>query len=446
MTEKNNTYYTLKFCHTDDFHGKGQQIAACNSEITIGQQESCQIRMANGTNFEDEQFAVIKPAENAGEWVIISTSEFYATKINGTEVFLQQILHNGDKITFGDYEQTLLFQIRNDEKFTDTNGVKTIPAGISGKVLAAVILLPVLLFAALGYYIYQDKQEEKIFKSIIDEAKNSVLLIAVDSVYYVINTPNGSEIIDSYSYITESGFSITGTAFVTDNGKIVTARHCIEPWLNDPELTTKTPNEITSNPTRWAILAETHNMTTESDTTHAIVSVCEFFCGNLGNKPYGSKLLSSAFVYENSRDNIIEIGDYENEYYVRSITDTPSAKDMMLDDVAWAETDSIGSISLADSTFFFNNLNMGIKLTFIGYPQYKTTGLETEDGVIKRDFSPGEMIIHNGSHIHGYSGGPVIIVNGSKAIAVGVLSRLDPSGGERSYSVPVTELKGGKDE
>ena len=119
---------------------------------------------------------------------------------------------------------------------------------------------------------------------------------------------------------------------------------------------------------------------------------------------------------------------------------------MMLDDVAWAETDSIGSISLADSTFFFNNLNMGIKLTFIGYPQYKTTGLETEDGVIKRDFSPGEMIIHNGSHIHGYSGGPVIIVNGSKAIAVGVLSRLDPSGGERSYSVPVTELKGGKDE
>ena len=118
---------------------------------------------------------------------------------------------------------------------------------------------------------------------------------------------------------------------------------------------------------------------------------------------------------------------------------------MMLGDVAWVATDSIGSIALADSTYF-SHLNMGTKLTFIGYPQYKTTGLETEDGVIKLNFTPGDMITHNGSLIHGYSGGPVIIVNGSKAAAIGVLSRIDPTGGERSYSVPVTELKGGENE
>ena len=443
MNDKNKAYYTIKFCHTDAFHGKGQQIAACKTEIAIGQQESCQIRMANDTNFEDEQFAVIKPGENEGEWVIISTSEFYATQVNGTEIFLQQTLRDGDKITFGDYEQTLLFRVRHDENFTDANGIKNIPAGISRNVLVAVILLPVLLFAALGYYIYQDKQEEKIYAATIDEAKNSVLQIAVDSVYYVMNTPESSEIIDSYSYITEAGYSITGTAFLTNDGRIVTARHCIEPWLNDPELTEKLPEEITATPTRWAILAETHNLTTESDTTYATVAVCEFF--DHSNKPFGTKILSSAFIYDDSRDNIIETGDFETAWYVRSIKDTPASKDMMLGDVAWVATDSIGSIALADSTYF-SHLNMGTKLTFIGYPQYKTTGLETEDGVIKLNFTPGDMITHNGSLIHGYSGGPVIIVNGSKATAIGVLSRIDPTGGERSYSVPVTELKGGENE
>ena len=130
-----------------------------------------------------------------------------------------------------------------------------------------MLIITTVLFAALGYYIYHDKQEEKSYAATIDEAKNSVLQIAVDSVYYVMNTPESSEIIDSYSYITEAGYSITGTAFITNDGRIVTARHCIEPWLNDPELTEKLPEEITATPTRWAILAETHNLPTESDTT-----------------------------------------------------------------------------------------------------------------------------------------------------------------------------------
>ena len=66
------------------------------------------------------------------------------------------------------------------------------------------------------------------------------------------------------------------------------------------------------------------------------------------------------------------------------------------------------------------------------------------DGKVRLGYMSGSMIVHSGKLIRGYSGGPALMFNDGKVYAVGVISRIDGSGGERMYSVPVNELaKGG---
>lgn len=51
------------------------------------------------------------------------------------------------------------------------------------------------------------------------------------------------------------------------------------------------------------------------------------------------------------------------------------------------------------------------------------------------------MIAHEGGLTPGFSGGPVIVRNGSGFKAVGVVSVVDAQNSNRSYSVPISELE-----
>ena len=445
MENKSSAYYTLKYEQTDSLHKKGEMVVIPSGELHIGQQDDCKVLFINDTVYENELYAIIRPTRNNGEWQLVPTSEHIKTSVNGNPVNLVHYLNDGDRITFNSEEQELLFKVHHDDKYDATQGVQVIAAPMPKKLLAFIIAMPVLLFSLIAVFLYNNYRIETEHEKLLadEELHKSILQISVDSVYYML----GNDTIGKYSYQIDEGHVINGTAFLTDDGRIITARHCIEPWLNDASVDdAERPEDVKSLPTRWAMIAETGNQINDNN-SHRVIAICHLYRGQNATEPFGLAYKSSESQVDKSRDYIIEKGDFANIYYWRSIKETYSNNKMMLGDVAYIKSDSTGTIAIAEKKDITKWLKNRQQLYFLGYPDHNTMrGFNTEEGKIQMDYAEGEMIAHNGNLIHGYSGAPAIVIEGGKAYAVGVVSRIDANGGGRTYSVPVTELlrKGGK--
>lgn len=448
MSEKYETYYSLKYQYGDGIHKKGEQVLAAVDVVNIGQREDCQVHFENSSIYEDELFAIIRKGSNEEEWQLVPTSPYVQTYVNGNPVSLVSYLENKDRISFEGEAQELVFQIHKDGKFNEALGVQLRSAPMPRYLIALFIILPVVLFGVVMIFFYNEKQAEKQKNELINSVTPYILQLDVDSVYYVQEVKGEyPQVLRSYSYITEESHAISGTAFVTADHRIITARHCIEPWLNDGQIANVVDcNSLTSVPTKWAVEAETYNQLHDNDTTYRVVSVCQFYKGEHGTELVGESVRSDAFYYRTDRDYIMEIGDFTHEYYWRSIKGTNSNKAMILDDVAWCNTSMDEGLYLPSTEEIDILMEDQPHLIFIGYPDYDTKGREIQEGSLKLTFKHGETIAHDGKLTHGYSGGPVLVIKDRKIYVVGVISRVDGSGGDRMYSVPIFELvkKGGK--
>lgn len=441
--EETKTYFTLRYCHTDNQHKAGERIAASTNEVRIGQQEDCDIKLANNTAFADETFAIVRPRKDSNGWNIIASSEYIKTIVNGTEVKMIHQLNDGDHITFSESSQELLFNIHTDDGYNPSLGTVHIAAPVSIKLMAAVATLLFVLIGVVAAYTYNKNSEEDTRMATLSNVRSSVLQLTVNTVYLQKIVGQDTTTIDSFTF--EKG-GICGTAFLTKDSLLVTARHCIEPWLNDGTIMDiDNPQQINSTPTRWALMAETYRQTHSSDTLYKVVSVCSLYSGDKGEVLMGN-YRSDQFCYDDSRDDIIEKGDFAHEYYWRSLRRRHARTDMMLGDVASVKASTAGDIIIADSEKMSDLVKMNQRLNFIGYPVYSEHGKEMAEGEVKLPYrnENGEegMIAHNGMLTHGYSGGPVLVVDGDNVYAVGVISVTD-NVGDRMYSVPVTQIKKG---
>jgi len=440
--EENKTYYTLRYCRSEESHKAGEKIAAATETVRIGQQEDCDIRFANNTDFADETFAIISPRVDKKGWKLIACSEHVRTTVNGTPLKIIHYLSDGDHISFDGYRQELLFNTHSDTAYIPSNGIVHINAPMSRKLVCALIMIPVLFLGAWIAYSVHTNNQDKLRAKTLDKAKSSIYMLSVNTVYFERIVSGDTTCIDSFSY---EGNGIVGTAFLTKDSLIVTARHCIEPWLNDAEiLGVDTPNQIHSKPTLWALLAETYNQTHSCDTTYRVVSEFSLYSGDKGEQLV-ARYRSNQFVYDDSRDDIIEKGDFSHEYYWRSIRRRHARKDMMLGDVATIKTNKASDIILADSTDMVKFVTERQRLDFIGYPSYgkeEQDVMENAHGEVRHWSNTDEMIAHNGMLVHGYSGSPALIVVGSNIYAVGVVS-VTSNVGDRMFSVPATTIKRG---
>lgn len=443
MENNENVCFSLKYGKSDSVHKKGELVVVRSGELRIGQQEDCEVRFANNTDYEDEQYAVIRPARNEGEWLIVPVSEYVEVYVNGLPVSLLQYLNDGDRITFDDEEQELLFRVCRYDKSDAGKGVVVVPAPRFTKPFAILAVLTFVLFILSGGYMLKLGTFERKNNEMLKALRESVLQVCVDSVIFVERTSAGEKVLRTFSYLEEEGCVINGTAFLTSDSRIVTARHCIEPWLSDPNVAeADVPEELTCRPSRWAMEAETYDQTHESDTSYAVIAICDFYGDRNGSREPVLSYRSSEFFVDRTRDLIVEKGDFKKVYYWRSIEESGLSKEMMLGDVAWARTDSTGLLILAGEDDIDELLSERQQFYFMGYPDHKTMrGLNVTDGHMQMEFEKGGMIAHDGNLIHGYSGAPAIVLKGNKAYAVGVVTRIDANGGGRSYSVPVRELK-----
>lgn len=407
----------------------GIYTAGSNRVTVIGQKEGCDIKIINHTQYEDVIFAKIIPNRENDGWHLIKVTTYHPILVNGIEINRVHFLQDGDNIEFPN--AVVKFNIHDGEQTTPS--ITHIHK--SGKMLWLLTAAIVAIAVVVGYRIY-DSQRDNLTESMKLQVEASLFTTRVDSLHLVC----GDRLIDSYSYASGP----VGTAFLTTDSLLVTARHCIQPWLNQvlPAEYSKIP-EITDWPVKNALFAETYNQLNDSS-HYEIISFMTLTDESGKSYPISSR--SFMINYEN--DDIVELGNYKDTKYWRSISHRYTRRDMMLDDVAVAQYDSAGSIPLATSDEIRDLLaHRNVKLHFFGHPETAVTGSSIDyksDYLrvrISEDNGHISVLAHEGGLTPGFSGSPVIVRDGVGFKAVGVASVIDEKNQNRSYSVPTSEVE-----
>ncbi len=403
-----------------------------SATLYIGQTEGCDLRLPNHTQYEDEIFAKISRDSNGNGWHLVRLTQYYPLYVNGHPVNRVHYLSDGDVIEIPG--NIIRFKVREGEQTTAT----VTHVHSSRKALAAIGAAIAIGFGLVGYQLY-DAQKERLTSSMKQEIISSLFTTRVDSLHLM----SGDSVAASYIYASGP----VGTAFLTTDSLIVTARHCIQPWLN-----TVAPHDygrlsgMTDWPVQKALYVETLNQLSGEDSLRLVSYI------TLTDESGRTIALSSDdFAINTLSDDIVELGSYDTPLYWRSISHRYTRRDMMLGDIAVAKTDKEGAIHLADSLDLINLLaHRGVTLTFAGYPASGVTGnrLDFKTDELRLPLeempeAPGRyfMLAHEGALTPGFSGGPVIVRGGLGYKAVGVISVVDERNGNRSYSVPVSEIK-----
>ena len=156
-------------------------------------------------------------------------------------------------------------------------------------------------------------------------------------------------------------------------------------------------------------------------------------------------------------------GDYEHQYFWRSLKVRPHRTDMMLGDIACLplnmgvvgplEQTNIpkGTIQLATKEDMLALCKKdGRALVILGSPDGSLEGqyIEKSKDELRQavrfadDGYPATVLSHNGEITPGFSGGPVLTKRGVFGwCAIGVISASDKKNDNRCYSVPVTEIE-----
>ena len=440
------SYFTLRFCYNDVLHKTGERMACAKDSILIGQHDYCEIRYPQSEIYEDVVFAEIKPNTSGEGWHLIPCSEYYEVSVNGSPVDFIHYLKDGDRIGFAHEKQELIFNQHKDNKFDLSEGYKQLNKSVY---IWTIAVIAALMFAMVGILYFHEKDTESLSAEMLKDARSSVYRI--DVCYFVkIQIVDGDTLaLDTFDIDSQGMPAIVGTAFLTTDSLLITARHCIEPWLNMVDYK-KIENHEKQDfiPAQWALDAETYNQIHDNDTTMQVISYCNISSGDSGNE-YLCSFSSSDFIMRKDRDEIIEIGDYSQVYYWRSIERTFHRTSMMRDDIAYTRINQAGKIKLGNRVLLSKTLSVFNKrLEFIGFPTYSEIDIENTNNQLQRpikvatdDSLSFEMLAHNGELSPGYSGGPVLVRNGDDWFAVGVISVTDKVKDTRVYSVPVTELE-----
>lgn len=452
-TDKNapKTYYILRFMHDDALHRRGEKMLNASNELRIGHAQECDVLLPNATTTEDATLAAIVPDEGGESWRLVRLSPYrqHETRVNGMAVIHVHRLADGDRISFEGQRQELQFNIRHDDLYNSQGLV--MKTSMPRWIIALLVAVPVILFAVL-FYMMRSANAQLMDDALAEKVKESVFKLQADSVWLVAINDGDTVMLQSHHFSNDNQTTI-GTAFLTEDSMLVTARHCLEPWLNDPVAPTVSDStELSSLPVRWAMVAETANQTEGKETLGLITFVSLWKDGDNG-KPV-ARLRSADFTMNKTRDEIIETGDFDHELYWRSILARHRRTDMTLGDIAWMKVSPhlLGLpqsvIRRATATDAERLLaKTGRKLYFMGFPSSQERAFEKCDDELRQparfgsDGLPDAVIAHNGDIRPGFSGGPVMAAESGTPIAVGVISVVDQVSEQRKYSVPVTEIE-----
>jgi len=427
-------YFSLTTKGGNSFQPDGQCLKFTDKLVNIGETADCDVRYDSGAS-KPEYFASIIRNDDDESWRIVLRSSHTDILVDGKgSIGYAYQLENGDIVRFEGQSQALQFHTHFDDKYQE-------PA-VRHSLWQWIAAVACLLFIVAFVWYFNSRPTAAINEKDIEPFEESIFLVKVDSAQLKLVTPDSEELLRPTKSLSED--TPTGTAFLTSDHLLVTARHCVEYWIgSNLDLTTKVADLPKDDIVRWAIDAETFNQRSHADSTMLIdvfFSIYDF----LGGKRYSFALSDSCVHVNRSKDGLFTLADFSQDYYWRSIRPYFSDSQMELGDILWIEgipdTSQIEIATIKD----LEQVKKGQRLMIYGYP---ITGMSDRratfaEGVIKHPASPAtENLVFEANINHGFSGGPLFTRTDRGVAVVGVVSRVDSiSSGIYKRAVPITEI------
>lgn len=434
MKEK-RYYISLKLKGDNIYHQHGELLKLTERIVNIGETADCDVRFeANG--LLPEYYASIIRNEDGKSWRIVNRNQYVDIHLAGKGAigYVHQ-LTDGDLIQFGELPMTLCFHTHHDSLYDAESGKSK---QWQWAAIAAICLFGGIIAAMLML------RQDVINEQDVLPLEASICLIKVDSVKQV-KVSDGLEDSVLYTKVLTND-APTGTAFLTTDGRLVTARHCVEYWLGrNLDLTTKVETLSDDDVVKWAIETESFNQSQlEEHSSQMIMKVWFSIYNFLGEKKYSFVSTDPRVHIDKEKDGLFLMADFSGNYYWRSIRPYFEDRKMAMGDILWIEGIAENGKVAIGSSEDLKRIVRGTKLMVCGYPM---TGngekrMIPASGSIKSKPDPDSENLFFESNInHGYSGGPILIKAGRRIFAIGVVSCVDSvSSGLFKWAVPVTEI------
>ena len=434
-------YISLKCKGSNPYHTNDQRLVSTERTVNIGESADCDVRYENG-DFEPEYYASILKNDDGKSWRIVKRSQHVGISIAGKgAIGYASPLADGDIIQFDGQPMTLLFHTHNDNLYKDD--------GTRSSSWSRIAVIAACMFAAVAGLIYSFYQGKPISEQEVAPLEESIYQIRVDSVQQLLVTGSQKQLMRPTKVLEET--PPVGTAFLTTDGIMVTARHCVEYWLGTQlDLTTDVSSLSDDDVVKWAIETETFNQTHETRDSLMIMRAYFSIYDFTGEKRHAFTSTDNNVHINTAHDAVFLLGDFSQEYYWRSIRPYFVDREMELGDILWIDGfEEKGKVRLATSEDV-KKLHNGTRLMICGYPM---TGIgdnkftSTGGSIRRATQAKTENLFFESNINHGFSGGPVLIKTSGGIAAAGVVSRVDSvSSGLFKWAVPITEItqtKGG---
>jgi hypothetical protein len=430
------TYFMLEHKTKSEKHKAGETREFIGDYIELGRGDSYAVNFGNDCTTVSRPHAAIVRKDNG--WIIRPLSQTNPTLVNNKPVTKEWHLTNGDEIQLSARGPIMSFLIPANNK-TGTMGFTIRMRAVVNEaikpykaIISIIVALFLLVVSGSVYYFnnYKKKQEAEIsgLMNTINILKNTTpkqlkqpdipaapprLRPLFNDVYFI----ESNKIIISYEGKVDTiPYGISGTGFLLNNGKFVTARHMVQPWLFPSDASDSTSIALNMLATKGADIT--------------------FYFSAFS--PGGKRLnfTNKDFTVDNSSDEKKSL-----KLDSTSVTITlPSASS-----ADWAETQTDTHGDLVAGNDLSKSLSAGTSITILGYPMGK--GVVNTDDIkpwtsqceVARDgLENGLIDISGRSFTHGNSGGPVFVIKNGRYMVVGLVSSHEDTNG---YIVPVCNIK-----
>lgn len=482
----NKTYYILEHCVTSKFHQMGEAQKIIVDNIEIGRDPRCQVRFDEDFKTVSRRHAAI--VRDGDNWKLVQVSKTNSTFLNGHKVNTEWYLQSGDEIQLSVNGPKLRFIIPQGDKASVNNinftqrfnlfrqqALRPYKTGMW--VLGSVLACAVCALIFLGIHSTSvderlDDHSRRLAQAIEDNADNAEFAdslarellrtnenlaahaerldgveemarraqrAAARAARSMAPTPEAFAAVSKHVYYIMVGIylndefqmALTGTGFHLNDGRFVTAKHCVDMGFNHE-------SDFNDDETT-ALLNSLHYFQPES-LKYKMVAVSG--AGDTFSLTYTPTSTPWEWGYTQYNTGVVTVTDASGDEM--EVPVKYSTTDVGADDWAYIRTGHSGGLEF-DSAWS-SNLGAGTKLHILGFPRsvgteelYETGRVSpnyVESSVGQSGLYDGIILLANNEIDHGNSGGPVFAQRDGKPIVVGIISGMERLGartGNASY-------------
>lgn len=479
-------FYVLEHKVSSKYHKAGDTQEIIVDQIEMGRDPKCQIRFDESfTTVSRRHAAIVKDGDN---WKLVQLSQSNSTLLNGKRVQKEWYLQNGDEIQLSVNGPKLGFiippgnagkvgSIALSRRFSLFRQQALRPYKQALTALSVILALAIGGFTSV-LFIQADKFEKStaensahiaslisaqsdLTQELAEEQRRNDSINAVlrdirnrptgngqtpsgvmsrmiekckDDIYFimvskVVLTDGQHEETVMYGGEDEEQkpYGWTGTGFLLDDGRFVTARHCIEFWHFETDMSV------------LSAYAQAYSLP-------GLQIVAYMDAISRTGKRFQFK--NSDFTCVDSYDGVRELGTFEDGTPAR-IASVLFATDESVWSSDWAYVKTNDHGHLAFDSQLSSHLPSATDLHVLGFPGNMGV-MDTPSNInpVYNKFSVsmdgldnGGCIVHSRGTDHGNSGGPIFAMSNNDLVVVGIVSRGSSKSAEYNHAVPISALR-----